>query len=108
MDPSLMDVGISIVIVLMLLDKILPYLTKKNGSNSKIMTKIERQVDELWEWHNIKDADGVPIWYVRRSLEDAIHKLADNIGAQTDILRSMIETQRDFARLIAEIKDKDG
>ena len=34
-----------------------------------------RQVNDLWVWHNKEDDDGVKVWYVRRSLENAIEKL---------------------------------
>ena len=34
--------------------------------------------------------NGVKIWYVRKSLEDAIVKLADNIAVQTEIMREMV------------------
>lgn len=49
---------------------------------------------ELHEWHDHSDADGVKVWYVRRSLEDAINRLADNVAKQTEV----------FSALIVEIK----
>jgi len=56
----------------------------------EIVIKI-RRLDEL---HAKTDEDGVPVWYVRRSLEGAINKLSENIDKQTAV----------FAELIREIR----
>ena len=53
------------------------------------MRKLSKQVDELHAWHNREDEDGVKVWYVRKSLEDAISKLADNLEQQTAVLSDM-------------------
>lgn len=55
------------------------------------------QVDELYRLHDQRDADGVPVWYVRRSLEEAMKQLANNIAAQTEVLR-------DFGRDMKELR----
>lgn len=52
------------------------------------------QIRDLHDWHSKTDQDGVPVWYVRRSLEEAIDKLAENIQKQTDA----------FTRLVWEIQ----
>lgn len=59
---------------------------------------INSQVKDLHDWHAKTDQDGVPVWYVRRSLEAAIEKLADNIQKQTDV----------FSRLVWEIQERMG
>jgi hypothetical protein len=60
-------------------------------------------IEDLHEWHDKSDQDGVKIWYIRRSLEDALNKnaaaveaLAKNAEMQTTLLQSMIEVQRDL------------
>ncbi len=40
---------------------------------------VAKQTADLHEWHSRVDADGVPIWYVRQSLEKQIERLADAI-----------------------------
>jgi hypothetical protein len=47
--------------------------------------KQERMIGQLHEWHDQKDNDGVRVWYVRRSLEDAMNRLADSIEKQNDV-----------------------
>jgi hypothetical protein len=43
------------------------------------------ETHELHEWHDVCDRDGVKLWYVRRSVEDAVSKLADSIATQNVI-----------------------
>jgi len=61
------------------------------------------QVRELHEWHDRKDADGVPVWYVRKSLEEIIKQnaeavvlLAQQSSLQTQVLKEVSENQRDM------------
>ena len=59
-----------------------------------MIRRMANQVSDLHDWHNVKDADGVFTWYVRRSLEKAILKLADNIERQTEILRDIMHDRK--------------
>lgn len=60
------------------------------GWLAKTLAKIKRKTDDLWLWHNKEDIDGVKIWYVRQSLEEAIEKLAEAIEGQTKLLDRVI------------------
>jgi hypothetical protein len=60
--------------------KVTPVLTKASWD------KTSYQLQRLYDWHNIMDQDGVPVWYVRQSLEDAIGKLSTNLENQNKIL----------------------
>lgn len=62
----------------------------------KRVDKMAEQVDILYNLHDVKDSDGVPVWYVRHSLEKSIEKLAtaveqmsNNSVVQTKILEAM-------------------
>ena len=46
------------------------------------------------------------VWYVRRSLEEAISKLADNIEKQTSVLQSLAETTRTTKGAVERIEAK--
>lgn len=50
---------------------------------------LARQVADLWEWHNRSDEEGVKVWYVRKSLERSIHRLASNVEQQTQVLHDI-------------------
>jgi DNA-binding protein H-NS len=72
------------------------------------IVKIDIKVDELvkdsaemYDWHDKSDQDGVKVWYVRQSLENALRDnakateaIAKNIELQTRLLEEMIQTQR--------------
>ena len=64
----------------------------------KTLSKMGNQTRDLWVWHNKEDADGVKVWYVRQSLEDAIQRLADNIATQTKMLDKMITRMENLDR----------
>ncbi len=55
---------------------------------------IEKQTDDLYKWHAKEDDDGVKVWYVRRSLEEAMMKLAESMDRQTTILAEVAREQR--------------
>ena len=57
---------------------------------------IHQQIRELHQWHAKTDQDGVPVWYVRQSFEEAIVRLADNIEKQTELLRYLHDDHRDL------------
>ena len=71
-----------LVVLVVFLDKVL-WMLKSRGIDLQVMS---RQVDELHKWHDVSDSEGVKLWYVRRSLEEAITKLADNIALETKFL----------------------
>jgi hypothetical protein len=76
--------------------------------------KLENQTDQLYKWHNVLDDDGVPIWYVRRSLEEAILKLSDNIMKQTIVYDKQLRLfeihlakWEDLSKTIDELESRD-
>jgi len=56
----------------------------------KSVRDIKDKTDDLHEWHNKTDQEGVKVWYVRRSLEQAIKELSKNIGHQTEIFQAIL------------------
>ena len=74
------------------------WLWKQHKSVQEQIATIVKQVDELHEWHSVKDEDGVPVWYIRKSLERVIEQLGHAITRQTDVLSKMIEELRDVRR----------
>ena len=51
-------------------------------SQLKKFPEVADQIAGLWRMHDKMDDDGVPVWYVRRSLEEAIRSLKSNISEQ--------------------------
>ena len=71
----------------------------------KNLGSVSKKVEELYNWHNITDSDGVRIWYIRRSLSEAIQKLTDTISLQTQILNSLTERMREVERNNDSLKE---
>jgi hypothetical protein len=114
MDGKLVELGVGLIAAIMVIREVLGFLDKKkflsdNGNGSLnghgavmnehvndvrfAVLKVKEKVDDLHDWHDKRDADGVPLWYVKRSLEDVIKdlgaKIELQIGVQTRILQHM-------------------
>jgi hypothetical protein len=74
-----------------------------NGAIKKI-DNIEKKTDDLYKWHDQRDSDGAFAWYVRKSLEKSIDRLADNIEAQTEVMRSLVVIVKQTDTDVKEIK----
>ena len=72
-----------------------PESEAKNDSRKKI-DSMHKWTAQLHEWHNQKDKDGVPVWYVRSSFENAINRLTETLEKQIEV----------FTELIIEMKAK--
>jgi gas vesicle protein len=100
------------IVVLLLLDKMgLLGKDKRHSENQQILRSMEKQIDDLYKWHDVRDSDGVPKWFIRDSLEETMKvmnnnmdKLANNIGEQTVVLKELVrqvrKTDDDVARLM--------
>ena len=119
--------GLVIPLILLTVREIFSWLSKKNlqTSDTKISLmadaiktlsdraeKVELKLDNIghisktmYDWHDKSDEDGVKIWYVRRSLEDALHEnvkainiLAKNSEAQTRLLEDMVRQNKEMSK----------
>lgn len=125
-EQLLMQLGAGGLIVLLVLREVFGFLkTRKLGVSSDHllkdileelkeqriqMSEVLAKTKTLYHWHDKEDNDGIKIWYVRSSLENAIEKLAENISKQTDILQQMFAEQKftrnEIKRLEHEIRDR--
>ncbi len=58
--------------------------------------KDRKLLEELARLHNQFDQDGVPVWYVRRSLEDSVVKLSKAIEHLVRSQDKQMETMRAY------------
>ncbi len=56
--------------------------------------ELQKQINDLHKWHDKTDTDGVPIWYVRSSMEEAIKALGSNVNRQTEVFRELVHEIR--------------
>ena len=107
MEQLVLELGVGGLFALFIIREVLTFLKDKKNSaaGAEDLSKLCRQVEELHVWHSKTDQDGVPVWYVRRSLEDAIEKLAENIEKQTDLFHAM---HREMADVREAVKQQMG
>ncbi len=80
---------------------------KRNPSDNDNFRKMDQRIDDLWEWHNVTDpSTGAKIWYIQKSLEDSVSKLAGAIESQTKVMQRMYEEMKDTRREIEYIMAK--
>ena len=115
------QVGVGGIFVVLVLRMVFDFLEKRekkknNGNTSDLgatgkkvhillqkVEKIEKQTQDLYDWHNKEDEEGVKIWYVRRSLEEAITRLSTAIETQTKVLTEMSREQRSTNERLARL-----
>jgi len=124
--------GLVIIVIGAAVKELFGWISKKNIQSSETrfenmkktldsveskLSKIEEKIDdlakdaeEMYDWHNKSDQDGVKVWYVRQSLENALRDnakateaIAKNIELQTRLLEEMIQTQRVVSKEQSEI-----
>ena len=77
-----------------------------NGIDTKF-SDLEKKTQDLWDWHAVKDDEGVPLWYVRRSLEESINNLEASVGALQLSIVSVNDTLRvDLEDRLQKVNDE--
>lgn len=125
-EGKILELGVGLIAALMVIREVLNFLDRKRSSEGEpdsligehvsdvrgSVTAIKDKVDDLYEWHNKTDADGVPLWYVRRSLEESIKDLGEKIylqiEIQTEILRHMEKMEEHYRELLRRRGRKDA
>ena len=111
MSDLLLQLGAGGLLAFLIIREVLNFLINRNKNDKQPdlyavshihdhLDRMEGQVGDLWTWHNQNDADGVKVWYVRRSLEETVDKLADAIHDHNIVLRELALSNKELARLI--------
>jgi len=80
---TLTQLGLGGLLAFMIIREVLTFLKfRKNDPNNN--SEMRRMIADLHQWHSQRDSDGVFIWYVRRSLEEAIKELARSVSKMSD------------------------
>lgn len=94
--------GVGGIFALLVIREVFAFVQKRrNGQQaaepgSVDMQQVARQVDEMWRLHDKKDANGRPVWYVGRSLEDAVNNLATCVKKQEVLLAQIRDELKAF------------
>ena len=87
------------VLALLIIREVLGFLKTKSGPNGpngngvvslqvKELRTMAEQIQKLYDWHDQRDEDGVPIWYVRKSLERHIGQLTETLRTLTQEIKT--------------------
>jgi len=68
---------------------------------SWVEKEAEMQLRTLHELHNIKDSDGVPVWYVRQSLEKVMQGMVATVAQLSLVVQ---ESNLINNKILAELK----
>jgi hypothetical protein len=107
---DLTQLGIGGLTAVLVIREVLTFLRDRrnsqgNDDNDANLSTLCQQVGELHQWHSVTDGNGVKVWYVRRSLEEAIRELATNIRTQTDILKELMRETKGTRREVERLHD---
>jgi hypothetical protein len=114
---QLTQVGVGGIFAILVIREVFNFLQKRKTPNGDNGVQFHRELDtkvneiksltrELHKWHSVTDMEGVPVWYVRKSLEKSIGELATNIKEQTDIIRRVGNELKDLHRDVHDQIDK--
>lgn len=117
---SAMDAGVIMVAVIYLVEKIIGWVVKLRGTqdgprncvdNTKKLQEVEQGLSkihdllkQLFDMHNVKDRDQVPVWYLRQSFVDAVSQMSKELDA---INRSISELEEDLECQTAILREID-
>jgi hypothetical protein len=87
-ESILLQLGVGGIFALLLIREVLSFLKdrKSSGSNEEhaktraLIHELKNKLEELHKWHDVRDDEQVPVWYVRKSLEREIGKLCEVVG----------------------------
>ena len=88
------EISLGGAVALLILREVFGFLLKRKNDSHLFIKEtgdavIAQKVTDLWNWHNVRDASGVPVWYFRSSLDDAMDKLSESIDNQTLALQKI-------------------
>ena len=88
------EISLGGAVALLILREVFGFLLKRKNDAFSIVretdnTVLLQKITDLWNWHNVRGTDNVPVWYFRSSLDDAMDKLAESIDNQTLALQKI-------------------
>lgn len=102
-ESKLLEIGVGGIFAIMVIKEVFGFVRhivqamqhrKNGGENLRAFEDLtEKRIRDLHDWHNVRDQDGVPRWFVRQDaydkLEEAIEKLARSVERQARILERL-------------------
>ena len=91
---AITEISLGGAVALLILREVFGFLLNRRNSSALLAreadtTAMLQKITDLWNWHNVRGADNVPVWYFRSSLDDAMDKLSESIDNQTMALQKV-------------------
>jgi hypothetical protein len=115
---TLMQLGVGGIFAILVIREVLNFLRGRTTEMGSVIPgscltpeehKLIRQRHEwsrdLHNWHNVSDEEGVKIWYVRKSLEDVVDRLATTIEKLSEVQRAEFDVLKEMARDMRDLRD---
>lgn len=108
MDQYIQQIGIGGIFAILVIREVLNFLEKRRASEVKAheppcqkaqadLSAVRTEVGDLHAWHDRRDAEGVPIWYFRKSYEQKLERIETELKALREtIQRDSVEARRVF------------
>jgi len=103
--------------VIMALIEVVKYLIQKreekspNGCKKPCeipLQKMERKIDDLHAWHNAKDSEGYPLFYVPRGWSETQKDVVEKLQSITLVLNNIIHILETLERRVESKKTVKG
>jgi len=96
------------VVAVLVIREVLDFLRdhRNNKKNDKPDGEMHQQLHDLWAWHDVRDEDGIPVWYMRRSLETALTSLVAEMKTTNSLMRENIKDGHTLRQNIRELVEK--
>jgi hypothetical protein len=78
---------------------------KNISETDALLKRVAKESEKLLEMHNVRDEDGVPVWYVRRSMDDSLKTLSNGVGDLNNLLIKMHDSQNELRKSINKMID---
>jgi hypothetical protein len=72
-----------------------------------IPSDIRREINDLHEWHNVKDEDQVRVWYFTSNMKKTLTKMVEVIDMIAQAQQAILHTQKQLLSLLIELRERD-
>jgi prefoldin subunit 5 len=66
----------------------------------------EKKLEDLWTWHNVRDQDGVPVWYVKRSFEESLDLMEKSITNLEKLIEKDLKNIENYLEKNDDLNEK--
>lgn len=110
MDDILTQLGVGGIFVILVLREVFSFISRlkaKGDTPAKdeltaLARDIKLRIDELYKWHDVRDEDQVPVWYLRKSFERELVQLR---GALDKLQQATQQHAESVGRLVDSLDE---